>query len=191
MFQEGPSVPLRTSSCESSQRGWPGNRDGFCLVFTWEISSRLPWWKNVQWPTKTPVRSPRSPKSLRMSVSAKFKSVISKQTWRHLQLYCLYPWRCCYSWMAFFCCGKRLKLAIQFSLLRKQTYRFRSWKRRKQMRLNRNSVGHAQLSMFSLGIRAGVFIRKGFLARLPRSRSGKPRHRILIWHKRCPVSIIL
>ena len=64
----------------SALPGWPGNRDGFCPVFIWEISSRLPRWKHVQRSIKIPAKSPRSLKTLRTSVSAKFKSVISKQT---------------------------------------------------------------------------------------------------------------
>lgn len=31
---------------------WPGNREEFCLMFIWEISSQLRRWKNVQRPTQ-------------------------------------------------------------------------------------------------------------------------------------------
>ena len=54
---------------------WPAKRDWFCLAFIWEISSRLPRWKNVQRATKIPARGPRSLKTLETSVSAKLKSV--------------------------------------------------------------------------------------------------------------------
>ena len=42
-------------------------------------------------------------------------------------------------------------------------------------RLVRDLTSHAQLKMFRPGIRAGVFMWEKFPARLPRSRSQKPR----------------
>ena len=118
----------------SALPGWPGNRDGFCPVFIWEISSRLPRWKNVQRLIKIPekrlwervsarnsnqlsVNKPVAPPTAVVFVPLALSAIVAML----LQLNgFLLP---CNIQQA------RLNLAIQSSLLRKRTYLFlmRNW----------------------------------------------------------------